>query len=68
MRNYIDRCLCVIHSRKKDGKNNLAEATILEKIGDNLYLADYQGVKSTAIFNPFVCRYYVDGVYGVQEG
>ena len=59
--NYIDKCKCHIHSL--DGE--LAEATILERIGDNKYLADYNGVKCTAIFNPFVCRYYVDDKYGV---
>ena len=64
MNNYIAKCECYIHSLKKDGHNELAEATILEKIGDNLYLADYNGVKCTAIFNIFVGRYYVDDVYG----
>ena len=61
MTGYIDKCECHIHSL--DGR--LAEATIIKKIGDNLYLADYNGVKCTAIFNPFVCRYYVDDVYGL---
>ena len=65
MADYIDKCECFIHSLKQDGKNTLAEATILERIGDNLYSADYNGVKCTAIFNPFVCRYFVDDVYGV---
>ena len=65
MADYIDKCECVIHSLMQDGKNNLAEATILKKVGDNKYLADYNGVKCTAIFNPFVCRYYIDDVYGV---
>jgi hypothetical protein len=46
----------------------LAEATIIKKIGDNLYLADYIGVICTAIFNPFVGRYYVDDVYGLRVG
>ena len=45
----------------------LGEATILEKIGDNRYLAEYNGVKCTAIFNFFTGRYYVDDVYGVME-
>ena len=42
----------------------LAEAEIIKKIGENLYLAEYNGVRCTAIFNPFVCRYYVDDLYG----
>ena len=65
MNNYVDKCECYIHSLKKGGTNELAEATIIKKIGDNLYLADYNGVKCTAIFNPFVCRYYVDDLYGL---
>jgi hypothetical protein len=62
---YIDKCKCFIHSLKKDGQGVLAEATILEKIGDNKYLADYNGVKCTAMYNPFVGQYYVDDKYGV---
>ena len=42
-----------------------AEATILRKTGDNRYVADYNGKKCTAIFNPFAGRYYVDDKYGV---
>jgi hypothetical protein len=66
----IDKCECYIHSLKDNehGRNVLAEATIIKKIGDNLYLADYNGVKCTAIFNPFVSRYYVDDVYGLRIG
>jgi hypothetical protein len=65
MKNYIDKCKCYIHSLKKDEKNVLAEATIIKRLGDNDYLADYNGVKCHAIFNPFVGEYYVDDVYGV---
>ena len=42
-----------------------AEVTILEKVGDNDYRAEYQGKVCKAIFNPFVGLYYVDDVYGV---
>lgn len=51
----------VIHSL--DGE--LAEASILEKTGDNQYIAEYNGTRCSAIFNPFVGRYYVDDKYGV---
>lgn len=51
----------VIHSLNGE----LAEASILEKTGDNEYIAEYNGVKCSAIFNPFVGRYYVDDKYGV---
>jgi hypothetical protein len=61
MNGYIDKCLCHIHSL--GGK--LAEATILKRTGDNRYLADYNGVKCTAVFNVFVGKYYVDDKYGV---
>ena len=44
----------------------LGEAEILARIGDNLYLAAYNGVRYTAIFNIFVGRYFVYDVYGVQ--
>ena len=53
-----------IHSLKD--KEHDGDADIIEKIGGNLYLAEYNGVQCTAIFNPFVCRYFVDDVYGVQ--
>jgi len=65
MEGYIDKCECYIHSLKQDGQNTLAEATIIKRLGDNDYLADYNGVKCHAIFNPFVGRYYVDDKYGV---
>ena len=45
----------------------LAEATILERIGDNRYLAVYNGIKCSAIYNPFVNRFYVDDVYGIMK-
>jgi len=49
---------------KKNDRHVLGEATIGKNIGDNLYLAEYNGVKCTAIFNYFTNRYYVDDVYG----
>ena len=60
-----------IHSLKdrKHDRNVLGEAEIIERIGNNLYLAEYNGVRCTAIFNFFTGRYYVDDVYGVvKEG
>ena len=55
-----------IHSLKdrQTDRNVLGEAEIIERIGDNLYLAEYNGVRCTAIFNPFVSRYFVDDLYG----
>ena len=51
------------HIHSLDGQ--LAEATIVERRGDNAYVAEYNGVKCSAIFNPFVGRFYVDDKYGV---
>ena len=65
MAEYIDKCECFIHSLKQGEKNVLAEATIIKRLGDNDYLADYNGVKCHAQFNVFVGRYYVDDKYGV---
>ena len=54
-----------MHIHSLDGA--LVEATILEKVGDNKYIAEYNGVKCSAIYNPFVNRYYVDDKYGVVK-
>ena len=43
----------------------LREASILKKQGDNDYLAEYNGVRCHAIFNPFVEHFYVDDKYGI---
>jgi len=57
-----------IHSLKDrvHDRNVLGEAEIIHKIGDNLYLAEGNGVRCTAIFNIFTGAYYVDDVYGIQ--
>lgn len=62
------RVMAYIHSLKdkEHDRHVLGEATIIKSIGNNLYLADYHGVKCTAIFNPFVGRYYVDDSYGLR--
>ena len=57
------------HIHSLEGKKD--KVTILEKV-DNArqpyYVVDYNGKKCTAIFNPFVCEYYADDIYGVIEG
>lgn len=57
-----------IHSLKdrEHDRNVLGEAEIIRKIGDNLYLAEVNGVRCTVIFNFFTGTYYVDDVYGIQ--
>ena len=58
-----------IHSLKdrEHDRDVLGEAEIIKQIGDNLYLAEVNGVRSTAIFNPFVGRYFVDDLYGIVD-
>ena len=54
-----------IHSLKdrEHERNVLGEAEIIKCIGDNQYLAEYHGVRCTAIFNFFTGRYY----YSIRE-
>lgn len=54
------KTMAMVHSLKAR-----AEVTILEKMGDNQYVAEYNGTRCTAIFNPFSGLYYVDDVYGL---
>jgi hypothetical protein len=65
MEDCITKCECYIHSLKQGEHSALAEATIIKKLGDNDYLAEYNGVKCHATFNPIVGHYYVDDKYGV---
>ena len=44
-----------------------AEVTIISENGCNDVIVDYRGVRCTAIYNPFVCCYYVDDIYGIIE-
>ena len=63
------RVKAYIHSLKdyEHDRHVLGEAEIIKQIGDNLYLAEVNGVQCTAIFNFFTGRYYVDDVYGIQQ-
>ena len=54
------KAIAMIHS-----KNDFDEVEIVEHISNNDCKAVYNGVLCTAIFNPFVSRYYVDDKYGV---
>lgn len=53
------------HIKSLNGKKDYV--TILKKVGDNDYIVDYNGIKCHAIFNWFVCEYYVDDIYGRLE-
>ncbi len=50
----------MVHSKK-----DTDTVTILEYTDNNHVLAEYNGTKCTAIFNPFVGLFYVDDVYGI---
>lgn len=54
-------CKTQAHIHSLNGE--MAEITVLEKVGDNDYIVDYKGVKCHALFNWFVYEYYVDDVY-----
>jgi len=49
----------MIHSLKSTD-----EATILHEVDNNDVVAEYKGIRCTAIYNPFVGLYYVDDIYG----
>lgn len=61
----MGKCECYIHSLKQGEKYVLGEARIIKRLGDNDYLAEYNGVRCHAIFNPFVGKFFVDDVYGI---
>ena len=52
-----------MHIHSLDGA--MREATIVEMVGENAYIAEYNGKRCTAIYNPFVNQFYVDDKYGV---
>lgn len=55
----------VIHSKSKENSNDPYDAaTIIHQKNNNDVVAEYKGIRYTAIFNPFVDRYYVDNIYG----
>ncbi len=58
-------------NRGKMQSTEMDEITILEEKNDTnrgkYYIADYKGVKCTAIFNGFTCCYYADDIYGKIE-
>ena len=50
----------IVHSLKSH-----SEVTILHNMNNNDIIAEYNGTRCTAIFNPFVGEFYVDDLYGV---
>lgn len=56
-----------IHSLedKEHNRHVLGEAEIVKRIEGNQYLAEYNGIRCTAIFNPFAGAFFVDDVFGI---
>ena len=52
----------MIHSKK-----DTDTVTIISHKDNNNVIAEYKGQQYKAIFNPFVCLYYVDDIYGKIE-
>lgn len=52
----------LVHSLKDQD-----EVIILHEKDNNDVVAEYKGKRCTAIFNPFVCLYYVDDIYGILQ-
>jgi hypothetical protein len=50
----------MVHSLKSQD-----EVIILHERGSNDVIAEYNGKRCTAIFNPFVGLFYVDDIYGI---
>jgi hypothetical protein len=58
--------IAIIHSLQKNGTNPATDTvTIIHENNNNDVVAEYKSIRYTAIFNPFVCCYYVDDVYGL---
>jgi len=60
-----------VHSLKKQGDpgsgdfgHQQAEVTIISHTENNNVVAEYNGVRCTAVFNPITGTYFVDDVYG----
>ncbi len=50
----------MVHSLKAQD-----DVSILHENGSNDVVAEYKGIRCTAIFNPFVGMFYVDDIYGI---
>ena len=52
--------MAIVHSL-----SDKADVTILHENGANDVIAEYNGVRCTAVYNVFIGLYYVDDKYGV---
>ena len=44
-----------------------AEVTILHHKNNNYMVAEYTGIRCTAVYNPFTGLFYVDDIFGVLK-
>lgn len=44
-----------------------AEVTILHHKNNNDVIAEYNGIRCTAVYNPFTGLFYVDDIFGVLK-
>ena len=67
--NMNKRVTAYIHSLKDKttDRHIEAEAVIIEHRSNNEVIAEYNGIRCTAIFNPFIGAYFVDDIYGIIE-
>lgn len=47
--------------------NEVVDVVILHYKNNNDVLAEYNGKRCTAIYNPFVELFYVDDIYGILQ-
>lgn len=65
------KTMAFVHSLKQAGDpqngdfgHQKAEVTIISHVNNNDVVAEYNGVRCRAVYNPFACAYFVDDVYG----
>ena len=58
-----------VQARIHSLNGELAQVKMIGKPDEhkNQYIVEYRGVKCTAIYNPFMCCYYADDIYGVVD-
>lgn len=56
----MKKAMAMIHSLQAQ-----AEVIIISENGCNNVVAEYNGVRCTAVYNGFVGLYYVDDIYGI---
>jgi len=68
----MQKVMAYRHSRQADGQNKeKEEVEIIDIKTENdttvYHVKTQDGIKCTAIFNPFSCAYYADDIYGVID-